>query len=371
MSQASVVKSAAEKIESASIDKQLLVGFDGFVDVIMHVVDTRHDAENYEAIPTIAEYGKRVSAAAGLSTNFEMVPQKIKLGGNGPIMANALAAHEYAVHYVGALGKEVVNPVFNQLERNCASVVSLCDPGHTDALEFEDGKIMMGTSSELLHVNWENLLEQLPEAKLVALLNQVSLLAFNNWTMLPNLNSIIHGISKLLAGLDHDLKVFIDLTDPEKRTKKELLEVTRLISLMEEHADVTFGMNEKESRAVASVVLGEACATLEERATQLREKLNISQVLIHPTHSACVASAEGFFYVDGPFTPKPKLTTGAGDNFNAGFCVGLLSGLHPHECLASGVSTSGFYVRNARSAERKELVDFMRKWVEVNCGPLS
>jgi sugar/nucleoside kinase (ribokinase family) len=66
--------------------------------------------------------------------------------------------------------------------------------------------------------------------------------------------------------------------------------------------------------------------------------------------------------VDGPFCQNPKLTTGAGDNFNAGFCVGLLAGLEPREMLAAGVANSGFYVRNGKSATSKDLVSFLEQW---------
>ena len=44
--------------------------------------------------------------------------------------------------------------------------------------------------------------------------------------------------------------------------------------------------------------------------------------------------------VKGPFTLKPKITTGAGDHFNSGFCLGKLLGFSTELCLLSGVATS-------------------------------
>ena len=49
--------------------------------------------------------------------------------------------------------------------------------------------------------------------------------------------------------------------------------------------------------------------------------------------------------MEGPYTSNPRLTTGAGDNFNAGFCLGQLLGLSPQQCLITGTGTSGFYVQ--------------------------
>src|SRR5690349_21546591 len=80
------------------------VGLDGFVDEILHVVDKRESAEKYQRLPTIAQLAERLAAAAGRSTNVELVSQLTKLGGNGPIMANALASFGLKLTYLGVLG---------------------------------------------------------------------------------------------------------------------------------------------------------------------------------------------------------------------------------------------------------------------------
>src|SRR5437667_10171821 len=77
------------------------VGLDGFVDEILHVVDKRIDAHHYECVPVIARLAERIAEAAGKSTNIELVNQLTKLGGNGPIMANALASFGLKVTYLG------------------------------------------------------------------------------------------------------------------------------------------------------------------------------------------------------------------------------------------------------------------------------
>jgi hypothetical protein len=45
--------------------------------------------------------------------------------------------------------------------------------------------------------------------------------------------------------------------------------------------------------------------------------------------------------VQGPFTPRPKITTGAGDHFNSGFCLGKLLGFDNQMSLLAGVAASG------------------------------
>jgi sugar/nucleoside kinase (ribokinase family) len=64
--------------------------------------------------------------------------------------------------------------------------------------------------------------------------------------------------------------------------------------------------------------------------------------------------------VDGPFVAKPLISTGAGDHFNAGFCLGAMLGCEPAMCLQIGVATSGYYVRTARSPSIENLIEFLR-----------
>src|SRR5215472_19277870 len=93
------------------------VGLDGFVDDILHVVDKRESAEKYVRLPTIAQLAERLGAAAGQSTNVELVSQLTKLGGNGPIMANALATFGLKVTYLGTLGYPNLHPVFTDFAK--------------------------------------------------------------------------------------------------------------------------------------------------------------------------------------------------------------------------------------------------------------
>ena len=79
---------------------------------------------------------------------------------------------------------------------------------------------------------------------------------------------------------------------------------------------------------------------------------------------------EGVWHIKGPYTKTPKLTTGAGDVFNAGFCHGLLHGLTPEEAIATGVCSSGFYVRECHSATDQELIAFMQRWAAATCGAI-
>jgi len=91
----------------------------------------------------------------------------------------------------------------------------------------------------------------------------------------------------------------------------------------------------------------------------IRAALGVSVVVVHPRESAACATAEGTFWVPGPYCEEPVITTGAGDHFNGGFCQGQLLGLDPEGCLALGVCTSGHYVRTAVSPTLDDLETFL------------
>jgi sugar/nucleoside kinase (ribokinase family) len=367
MDQVNIVKKAIENLENWKEKNHLLIGFDGFVDEIIHVVDKRKNHEDYQRIKDIKAFSERIASVAGLSANIELVPIQTKLGGNGPIMANAIISQGHDVTYIGALGKQVINPVFSGMVEKCKKVISLTEPGYTDALEFFDGKIMLGKMNNLVEVSYESLLKKLPEAEVAKLLKDVQMVAFTNWTMLSNLNSILEAFSKLMARQEKKPKVFIDLADPKKRTTDDIREVLRIISALP--CETVLSMNLSES-TIISLVLGIKEEGILPRAIQVREKMGIAGIVIHPVNGAAIAHKKETVWLEGPYTAKPKLTTGAGDNFNAGFCNAWLGGFDPGQCLALGVGSSGFYVRNAKSASRDELIKFMKKWADANCGPI-
>ena len=99
-------------------------------------------------------------------------------------------------------------------------------------------------------------------------------------------------------------------------------------------------------------------------AGDLRGKIGVSTVVIHKLKFAVSAGPSGTFSVQGPFCAKPLKSTGAGDRFNAGYCLGLLAGSTSEDCLVLGSAVSGFFVRNARSPSRTEVVKFLHKWAE-------
>jgi sugar/nucleoside kinase (ribokinase family) len=343
------------------------VGLDGFVDDILHVVDKREDAEHYLRLPTIAQLAARLDAAAGRSTNVELVSQLTKLGGNGPIMGNALASFGLKVTYVGNLGYPNVHPVFAEFAQR-AEVHSIAEPGYTDALEFEDGKVMLGKHQSLKQVNWENIKSRFGEDKFAEKLGSADLVGFVNWTMLTYMSDIWSAVLKEICPSlkGPRRKLFIDLADPEKRTQADILRALEFVTEFQKYFDVVLGLNEKEGGEIGKNLglktTDHSPEGLQQLCQQIHARVRVDTVIVHPTAYALASGPDGESRVEGPFTPKPKITTGAGDHFNSGFCLGKLLGFSTERSLLTGVTTSGFYVRTGQSPTIPDLANMLRKW---------
>jgi sugar/nucleoside kinase (ribokinase family) len=364
-------ESCAAKLQNlvgAARALKAFVGLDGFVDEIIHVVDKRESAEVYQRMTSMRKLSERIGAAAGKSTNLEVVVQRTKLGGNGPIMANALASFGVRVTYLGILGYPKLHPVFEEFAKR-AEVHSIADPGHTDALEFDDGKVMVGKHESLTQMTWANLEARFGRKKMTDKLAESDLVAFVNWTMLPYMSGVWEAVQQeICPSLNGKRrKIFFDLADPEKRTRKDILHALELIAGFEKYFEVIFGVNEKEAvevgKALGLKLPSRSRDGLGALAKQILEAVPVSTLLVHPVKWALALDRNGAVsLVDGPFTEKPLITTGAGDHFNAGFCLGKLLGFENLESVLLGVSTSGFYVRSAQSPSVPDLVKMLRNW---------
>ena len=62
------IQKAAEALEKSGpriSQTHFTIGFDGFVDEILHAVDTRSSKKDWTRVPTLIEFAARISSAAG------------------------------------------------------------------------------------------------------------------------------------------------------------------------------------------------------------------------------------------------------------------------------------------------------------------
>ena len=213
-----IATSAAGKIRALARTESALVGFDGFIDSIIHMVDVRRDMspEGYERLKTISAFAARCADASGKSTNIEQVLLEDRFGGNGPLMAGGLAQLGMKVDYVGAVGQGpslALHPVFAPFAARCRRVVPVAEPSTTDCLEFDDGKLMFNNTANVQQVTWPRLLDLVGLDPLRAMVDEAALLGIVNWSLLGGVPGIWRGLrEEVLPRVSAKARrVFIDL----------------------------------------------------------------------------------------------------------------------------------------------------------------
>ncbi len=359
---------AAAALEEAIVRPTALIGFDGFIDHIIDVVDERSAPDCYRPMAAIPMLAQRIAAAARTSTNLELVVRQRKIGGAAAIMAQAVARLGLEVDVVATLGEPEIDPVFHDLMALARSVTSLGPPALTDALEFADGKIMLGKTGPLDAINRDRLAAVLG-ARLAGLLAGVDGVATVNWTMATGLSGIWRQLcAEVLPGLRPDRPLWlVDLADPVKRSRDDLFAALDDLRSLERFARVVLGLNGSEARQVAALLGVSWHGDIEDRhaarrcAEDICRRTGLSLVVIHLLGSAAAATPEHSCDVVGFPCQTIAVATGGGDHFNAGLMTALWSGLDLEQALLVAAATSHCYVSTGISPQRAEVCAFLRQ----------
>lgn len=346
--------------------KGTLIGFDGYVDSIYRVVRSHTIQGDTQYYRCIADYGQRVIDAAGKSADIEIRQIERRLGGNAPLMAEGIAALGDAVTLVGELGYPQIHPCFQALLPSMKTY-SFAEPCQTIALEFTDGKIMMGDMVSSGSINWETIQTVMGDDMLNEQIARASLIAVLNWSAHAGVAQIACKVAARAASLPADQKrmMFFDLSDPNALSPETLRSYLSMIGDIGTMLPAVLGMNENEARTVIGCLFPEADMakdTLELAqlyGQQLLEQLHLNSLTIHATAYALGFEKQEMWHVDGFQIEKPLISTGGGDHYNAAFCHGLLHNLPLPQCLLLGSTASSYYVLNGRSATRNDLKKYL------------
>ncbi|MEX1012729.1 MAG: PfkB family carbohydrate kinase [Waddliaceae bacterium] len=355
-----------EILEGKRETPRCFIGFDGFTDEIISVVKTRESYDSYLPYEKMSAFGKTITEAAGKSCNMELVTKKIKLGGNAPILCNSLLNGGHHIYFAGCIGKNgEIEALFQPISSRCQKVWSLGASALTDALEFNDGKVILGKHHSLRDVTYENCASLIGTEEWAKLLDTIDLFVSANWTMLPLMTDIWEKIvSEIIPKFrsDHPRYMFVDLADPAKRSDNDLRNAVNALKAFMPAFSIVFGLNKAEAERIAKVLGIPNREDPGELAKAIREKTNFSEIVIHSSKFAVLSCSAGEYHQKTRYNPKPVVSTGAGDNFNAGYCNALLYHCSYEDRLLSAVANSGYYVSHGKSPEMLELAEYLLEW---------
>lgn len=282
-----------------------------------------------------------------------------------PIMANALGRLGIHVNCVGALGYPQIHPVFNTLSSNCRRY-SFADPGTSTAFEFNDGKMFLAQMGTLNTLGWDKIKDIIGTDKLIDLFKESDLLCIVNWSEIDASTDIWKGILKDIlpqyAVPPKKQMAFFDLSDCSKRSSKSIMEALTLLKQFARHTSVILSLNKNEARLICEVLYKKHTSEdLKNLGERIFEKLLIETLVLHSSKEAIAFNKRGVAECKSFFNRNPVISTGAGDNFNAGFCIARLLTLDLESSIIFANAVAGYYVKTGASPQLTDVIKFLKK----------
>lgn len=335
--------------------KRMTVGFDGFIDRIVRPLRPADvSGEPAKPFATIREFGEYLIDKAEKSCSIELHEQARQLGGNMPFLSRAAGGLGISVNCIGMLGANgTVDPLFRNMP--CA-LHSLASPGESTCMEFDDGKILLSSDCTLPDDAWK-LVERATEGRAERFIRESDLLALVNWSELSFAHGLWERTLRCLQEVSSDKTrfAFFDLCDIARRSADECDAVLRLIGRFTEYRTTVLSLNENEARLAGKRLL-EGETDCREIAHQLRRKYAIDEIIVHTIHETILETPRGIVTRNTDFVEHPRISTGAGDNFNGASCAALLMGLSDEERVEFANDFAHFYVANAINPTFEQMV---------------
>ncbi len=364
------------RAEAAALSQKSVVsGFDGFVDEMINVVETRQSLESFTPVPTIERLGELIGASARQSSLREIVINAVHPGGCAVNSGDALGALGVRMDVYATMGVPRL-PAFDELAKKCRSCTSWGEVGRTLAFEFSDGKLMFSNMQTLARFDEDTVRAGLADGAFARHCEQASVILLTDWSLYPHMTKCWRLLrEKVFSNLSNKKPYFIDLVDPGSRSDADVREMLEELSQLENCGPVHLGLNGSEVRRLCRALdipfdpEEDSPEGLGALADKIRMRTKLSRIIVHRYAFALCVADDGLNIAEAPFCKSPKKSTGAGDRFNAGFITGLLLNEPIENCLRLGNACSGFFVRNARSATTPELATFLENWASGSlCG---
>ncbi len=338
------------------------VGFDAVTDNLAHAVKARSTNGQTEYFKTIEEYGKFLVDKKGLSCTIELDTIMNKYGGNMANLSYALSNLGANVNAVGTFGDGKPEDVFFGFPKNC-TLYPVEKSGSCNALEFDDGKIMLANMSNTDQLTYSSLKAKLKDKKLAELFGGANLVAFVNWSEIKNSTEIWGGLFNDYikpCGKQYDKKILIDITDVTRHSKCSLKEILKLIENMAEYRRTIMSMNLNETISVAKAL--NYSSDFEDTKGLIKfvfDNLNVPEVIVHLSSYSLAICEDGILHCPSFFVKKPKISTGGGDNFNAGFIFGVLQEWDIMNCMLLANSVGSYYIKHGESPNLSQIIQYL------------
>jgi hypothetical protein len=275
------------------------------------------------------------------------------------ITGNALGNLGVTSDCVGTFGFPEILPVFKTISSNC----KLHTVGETitaTALEFNDSKFILFDPGPYNSLNWEVIKTTLGSDLIKRLFTGKQLISFLNWSEIQNSSKIWAGIIEEIIPVikisERAKYFFTDFSDCSRKNKDEIKSAISLLGRFRKYFRVVISLNQNEADLVAGAFGLKSNIPDEEFVRSLFSVINADVLVLHRPEDAISFDGSILEKCNTFYCKEPKILTGGGDNFNAGYCFSLLNEFDPLQSLLVSNAVSGSYVRTGISPDINGLI---------------
>jgi sugar/nucleoside kinase (ribokinase family) len=359
-----LIMEAMESINSEKLEKKkITAGFDGSVDIIYKAIKKRGD-DITDFYRTMGEFGGFINEKGGMSCGIEVAEQARKAGGNCTIFSNAVSECGVQTTAVGLFGKSKIEEVFSGLQKKCR-LYSYGDSVSAISIEFSDGKVIIYPETNDKENIWECIVRTIGQNNMDNVFKNADLLGLLNWSELPYSTCLWQELYHFLKSApDKNKKILIDLSDCTRISINARNVMICLLTELSKVRSVFLSLNESEMIEF-SKMLGYQDSNYIKICKNLAQSIKIDTIVVHSSKCCyTINSREEISSFPTQFNPSPVLLTGGGDNFNAGYALGMILEQRGEICNVFGNAMSGYYITYGLSPDLQNLKKYMQMWYQ-------
>lgn len=309
----------------------MVFGFDGVVDTVRIPVDERHSPDSFDRLSTLKALRDRldeaIAAESSLLLKWESEGQRT--GGHACHLSRVFNRLGADTTLVGTYGRPPQEPFATEFTES--KICSLGTPGYCDAVEFDDGKLMLTETSDAAELDWKTLKDRIDPETLAEHLDGADILGVGYWTVTTALPELVAKIVEDTWDLQESPpeQVFFDPGDVNNLSEETVRRGASKLARTTETVPVTVSANRSETEGLVSVLNSPVADSLYENAERALEGLGVDRFVAHSPSLSVTAVPTETVGVRVPTVENPAMTTSAGDHFNAGYLLGRLAGLSP------------------------------------------
>jgi hypothetical protein len=354
----------SELNQISSSGKSAFLGFDACIDYIIRIVREKKDNEIASFFNDSTQFGEFLINLNNKSCGVELQTKLSKIGGNMVIMGNALGNLGIRVECAGTFGLPDILPVFRTMSANC-SLHTIGDTISATALEFSNSKVIMFDPGPYNNLTWERIKNLLGAEQIKEMISGKQLISFLNWSEIENSSQIWKGVlDDILPGMEPGGTkpfFFTDFSDCSRKSKSEIQYAIDLLGRFGKYFKVVISLNQNEADLIARALDLHKFISDADFIKELHSRCNTEVLVIHRTKDALAYDGVYYEKCETFFCNEPKILTGGGDNFNAGFCFAMLNDFNLIRSLLIANAVAGSYVKTGLSPNVNNLIEFLNR----------